>query len=271
MSWNPLARMSKIVVAVAAVSLGVWVLANERYGALVVEAVTNAPLDELKAPADGVVLAVVEEGDLVVVGQELAIFTALEPSPSTHLQDASSSVIRARNPAPPERAAEELLVAEVGGLVWDWRAPSGARHEAGGTVADIADCSRLFVVAKVPETRARDVNVGDTASFKAGDLQWNGTVQRLVAGVPNLSSRHAVQLSTGAPDTYLIFVALDVPVETAEHCAVGLRGRIQFQHNSRSFDRLRAITSKLGNDVVERVRYLAKSHAAGTRGEARTS
>jgi hypothetical protein len=272
MTWNPLARMSKILVAVAAVALGVWVLANERYGALVTDAVTNAPLVELKAPADGAVSVVVEEGDFVSVGQELAIFTAVAPVPARFLQEARGGALQPRTPVSRERAAEETLLAEVTGFLWDSRTPKNARHGAGETVADVADCSRLFVVAKASEARARDVKVGDPATFVAADLQLNGTVQRLVAGVPNLSSRHAVQLPTSDPDTYLIFVALDVPVETAEHCAIGLRGRIDFQRNSTgSFDRLRAFTTKLGEDVVEKVRDLAKAHVVGTFGEARTS
>lgn len=227
MPWRTIGRVLKTIVAATALALGLWVLLADRYGQFITDGVTNAPLVELIAPADGTLLPRVEEGDLVSIGQELALHMAASPSPT---EANGNPVSRAGS-----SKVETALIADVRGVLWDWRTTNNVVAQTGGAFADVADCTRLFVVAVASEARVGDVKVGDEATFSAGDLQWDGSVQRLVAGVPNLTSRLAVQLPTAAADSYLIFVKLEVPEGDEKYCAVGLRGRLKFQRKTTGF------------------------------------
>jgi hypothetical protein len=215
MPWRPIGRIVKTVVAAIALVLGLWVLLADRYGQFIADGVTNAPLVELVAPTDGIVLPSVDEGELVAAGQEIALHRAATPA---GLDNSNAG-------SPP---GETSLVAGVSGVFWDWRTTNNVVTQTGGVVAEVADCTRLFVVTEASEARARGVKVGDKATFTAGKLRWDGSVQRLVAGVPNLTSRYAVALPTTSADTYLIFVKLQVPEGDEQSCAVGLRGRLKF-------------------------------------------
>jgi HlyD family secretion protein len=223
MRWRPIGRIVKTVVAATALALGLWVLLADRYGQFIADGVLNAPLVELVVPRDGTLLPRIEEGGLVAVGQEFALHRA----PAAEGKD--------RNPVSGAGGFETSLVADVRGVLWDWRTTNTMVAQTGAAVADVADCTRLFVVAEASEARVREVKVGDKATFSAGELQWNGSVQRVVAGVPNLTSRLAIQLPTAAADGYLIFVKLEVPEGDEQYCAVGLRGRIEFQRQTTGF------------------------------------
>lgn len=227
MRWQPIGRTIKTVVAATAIALGLWVLLADRYGQFVTDGVTNAPLVELVAPADGFLSPRLAEGDLVAIGQEFALHSATSPPAGGGDGDPVGPAGRS--------AVGTALVADVRGVLWDWRTTNTGIAQTGRAVADVADCARLFVVAEASAARAGDLMVGDKATFSAGNLRWNGYVQRLVAGVPNLTSRLAVQLPTADADSYLVFVKLDVPEEDEQYCAVGLRGRIEFHRKTTGF------------------------------------
>jgi multidrug resistance efflux pump len=70
------------------------------------------------------------------------------------------------------------MVAPSSGMVWRLGASTGERVGVGETIAQIVDCSSAFIIARVPQNRVPEIEVGSEAEFRlSGDeLKRHGRV-----------------------------------------------------------------------------------------------
>lgn len=271
MLWKSVTKASKVMAAFTSVIVGLWACAYEKNRPLVTDATTNVRLTEIYSPADGDLFILVKEGDMFLSGDQLALVTAVETalqrlsdgenidfdindalpnapysfgipyesltneSVPVNIADLRSYYRALENVASnviPSFATETALLAETSGKMWNWRRTSGATFRAGEGAGYVAECKNLIAIGQMSSEQIAEVRIGDPIVFVTQEADWTGVVQQVVSGVPNLMGQFAIQFPFVAPDSVMIFFALDVPVETQATCAVGVSGQIRYPLSS---------------------------------------
>lgn len=197
--------------------------------------------------------------DIASLPPEAGYPLGLEP------QDASANVVsvitdiagpavdlNAAGIAPPV-APEAALMSSASGLMWQWKEPGGAFFKAGDSVGEFAECSSLLAISQARSADVTGVQTGDPVRFISPNAEWTGTVQRIVAGIPNLSGNFAIRFPGITPDDSLLFFALDVPAAANATCALGIAGQIHYDKDQRP------TLQQVGRNTYDRTADFARS------------
>ncbi|MFE3837504.1 HlyD family secretion protein [Pseudogemmobacter sonorensis] len=118
------------------------------------------------------------------------------------------------------------IASPVQGRVWSTPLPEGMPVSTGETVIEIADCSRMTVVADISRRGSASITQGARIGFTpTGSAQtFAGTVIRLADG--SHDQRLAIAAPRGPEAVYQVVAVLDPAPALAESCAIGALGRI---------------------------------------------
>ena len=164
----------------------------------------------------------------------------------------------------PMRSNESALLSQASGIIWHWRDSSDAYFASGDHVGYVAECQNLIAVGQAPSSQTLEMRVGDPVLFVTKDLEWEGVIQRIVAGMPNMAGQYAIQFPVIAPNSSLLFFALDVPAENRDDCALGVPGQIHYPQSARprpyeTSVAVMADAKRIANQIWDRVRTSTRS------------
>ena len=127
------------------------------------------------------------------------------------------------------KQTEASVIAPISGMIWKVGALNGERVNPGDVVLELVDCSRAFVVARIPQYRIPDVSVGMEAHFK-----FVGETSERLARVISVQSGGlrerverfaALPLPEREPSATVILSPFSMP-NTASECLMGRTARV---------------------------------------------
>jgi hypothetical protein len=250
--WNVIARISKILGALVFIAVGVWAYATESKRPLVTDAVINARLIEIFAPTTGNLTQTLPVGTRFLEGDVLARtipviampdddFNGTDATPSENqaalemldlsLSENVDEITEAVSQ--PVAAKEIAIISETSGVIWHWNETRDAHFAEGDRVGFVADCTNLIAIGQIASAETSAISVGDPVIFVTQDIEWNGVVQRIVGGIPNMPGDFAIQFPVIPTDHSLVFFGLDGPAENHEDCLLGVPGQIHYPLHAR--------------------------------------
>ncbi len=132
--------------------------------------------------------------------------------------------------------ADALVQAElrspITGMLWDLNATDGERTAAGDTLLGLVDCSRQFVLARIPQERVPDVAVHSRARYRLAGEAVDRT--GLVLSVAGEGKKISVKRLAAEPDPALarteagatVLIAPDTTAAPASSCEIGRTARV---------------------------------------------